>query len=195
MAGFNTKASLGQRRSKLISKIIWLNRWYITHTMGSWYGDQRGGGGQLLTLMTITFITITHCLAGSMVLPDGELIYISPPLVIGGRRGMEHILNNCLKASESSALRRQHMYVQIVSTLARSKTKFESDTLRKTVHVLHMIWISHMEFSEIYIIIKSCFYIVYAINAELLMMKFWYFLCSLAYIFTYKFSKTHLNWG
>ena len=60
--------------------------------IGSWYDVQRGGGGKLLTVMTIALLTRTHCLAGSMVLPYVEFIYISPPLRIGGRRGTEQRL-------------------------------------------------------------------------------------------------------
>ena len=70
MPGWHTKASLERRRPNLISKIISLKRWYITPTIGSWYGVQRGGGGLLLTLMTKHLMTTTHSLAGSMVLPD-----------------------------------------------------------------------------------------------------------------------------
>ena len=88
MSGWHIKASLGRRRPKLISTIICMKIWYITTKIGSWYGVQRGGGGKFLTLMMeLSWIT-THCLAGPMVLPDVELLYMSPPLRRRGRRGV-----------------------------------------------------------------------------------------------------------
>ena len=58
----------------------------------------------------------THCLAGSMVLPDVEFLYMSDPLIRGGRRGIVQRLNTCFKASARSAGRRRHVCVQIVQT-------------------------------------------------------------------------------
>ena len=194
MSGWHTKSSLGRRRSKLLSTIIWLNRWYITHTMGSWYSVQGGRGGQFLTLMKITLMTRTYCLAGSMVLPVVELFYMSPPLIIGGRRGMVNRLNTCFKASERSSGRRRRMCVWSVQTQMRSKMKCGSATLRQTVPVFHSTCIAHIPFSDKYIIIKSCFF--NAINAALLLIQVWCFLCSLQFVFYMQNAfKMHINWG
>ena len=42
-----------------------------------------------MTLMMITLMKRTHCLEILMVLPDAELIYMSPQLRRGGRIGIE----------------------------------------------------------------------------------------------------------
>ena len=86
---------------------------------------------------------------------------------------------------------RQWMCVRIVRTLMRSKMKCSSTTLRQTVTVLHSMRIAHTTFSEQYIIIKSCFYYFYSINAALLLIQFWYFLCILQYVFYMKNKNTH----
>ena len=80
VSGWHTKASLGRHRTKLISTIISLKRWYITPKIGSWCRVNRVGGGILLTLMTKPLTMKTSCLAGSMVLPDVEILYMWPPL-------------------------------------------------------------------------------------------------------------------
>ena len=121
--GWYTKASIGRRRPKPISTIIWLKRWYITHTIGSQYSVQRGGGRQLLTLMTITSMARTHCLAESMVLPDVEFLYMSPPLIRWGRRGLRQRLNTFINASARSSRRRRCMCVRIVRTQMWSKNE------------------------------------------------------------------------
>ena len=101
MSGWHTKALLGRRRSKLISTIIWMKIWYITHRIGSWYGVENRGGGQLLTLMIIISMTRIHCLARSIVIPGVELLYMWPPLRSGGRRSMVLRLNTWFKSSAS----------------------------------------------------------------------------------------------
>ena len=110
-----------------------------------------------------------------MVLPDLENHNMGPPLRRGGIKGMGHKLNTCFKASERSSRRRQHMYVQIVRTPMRSKMKCRSTTLRQNVPVLHSMYISHMTLSAKYIIIKSFLWIIYVINASLLLIQFWCF--------------------
>ena len=103
----------------------------------------------------------THCLAGSMVLPDVEFLYISPPLRIGGRKGMGKKLNNYFKASARSAGRRRLMCVRIARIKMRLKMKCRYATLRKTVPVFHRMCIAHMNFSDKYIIIKSCLFLFF----------------------------------
>ena len=137
--------------------------------IGSCYGVHRGGGGQLLIMMMIRSMTITPCLAQSMVLPYFKLIYMSTPLRLGGRRAMGHRLNNFFKASSKYGKRRRGMYVHIVWTQMRSKMKCGSATLIQTVSVLHSMCTSHMTCSEIYIIIKSCFFS--SINAALFLIQ------------------------
>ena len=104
-------------------------------------------------------MTTTHCLDGSMVLPDVELLYMSPPLRNVGRRGVVHRLNTCFKASARSSRRRRRMFVRIVRTQMKSEMKFGSATLRQTVPFFHRMCIAHMTFSDKYIRIKSCFLI------------------------------------
>ena len=131
----------------------------MTLKIGSCYGVQRGGGGQFLTLTMITLMTRNQCLTGLMVLSDVELLYISPPLRRGERREMVQRLNTCFKASARSPEKRRRMCVQIVRTQMRSKIKCGSATLRQTAPVLHIVCVSHMNFSDKYIRIKSRFYI------------------------------------
>ena len=147
ISGWHTKSSLGRHRPKLIFIVIFMNRWYITPTIGSWWGVQRGGGGILLTLMTKPWMMTTHCLGRSMVLPDVELLYMGPLLRRWQRRGMGHKLNTCFKTSARSNRRIWNMYVRIVRTLMRSKMKCGSVTLRQTVPILHSLCIAHMNFS------------------------------------------------
>ena len=91
-----------------------------------------------------------------MVLPDVEFLYMWPPLRKGGRVGMGQKLNTCFKASARSDGRRRRMCINILLTPMRSKIKCGSDTLRKTVPVLHSMCKAHMNFIDKYIIIKSC---------------------------------------
>ena len=117
-----------------------------------------GGRGQFMTLTMKPSMAKIHCLDGPMVLPDVELLYISPWLRIGGRRSMGQRPNTCFKASARSAGRIWHMCVQIVLTQMRSEMKCGSATLRKTVPVLHSICTAQMTFSDKYIIIKSFYF-------------------------------------
>ena len=41
---------------------------------------------EVIAAVAEPLLTTTHCLSGSMVLPDVELLYISPPLRRGGKR-------------------------------------------------------------------------------------------------------------
>ena len=183
ISGWRTRASLGQRRPRMISTIICMKRWYITPTIGSWYGVQIGVGGQLLTLTMKPLMTRTNCLDGSMVLPDVEFLYMSPPLKRGGiiRMGQRH--NTFFKAIARSDGRRWRICVRILRTHMRSKMKYGSVTSRKTVPIFHILCIAHMNFSEKYIIIKSLYiYIFMPSMQNYCWYKFDDFLCSLQYV-------------
>ena len=154
--------------------------------IGSWYEVKSVGGVQLLTVMKFTLMTRTHYLAVWMVLPYVELLYMSPPLRIGGRCGMGQRLNTCFKASTRSAVRISCMCVQIVRTPIRSKMKCGSATLRQTVPVLHSMCIAHMTLSAKYIIIKSCFLIFMPSMHHYCWYNFDAFLYILQYVFYMK---------
>ena len=154
MSGWHNNSSLAQRSSNMIYTILWLKRWYITHTIGLWCGMKRGGIGQLLNMMKITLVMRTHCLTGSMVFPDVWLFYMSPPLIKGGIIGIVQRLNTLFKASESSSGRRQNICVRIVRTHLRSWMKYGSTTPKQTITVLCTMCIAHMNFSDKFIIIK-----------------------------------------
>ena len=93
-----------------------MNILLITHTVGSRHGVQRGGGGQLLTMMMITSMTRNHYFSGSMVIPGVEFPYMSPPIIRGGIIGVGKRLNNCFKASARSAGKRRRMCVRNART-------------------------------------------------------------------------------
>ena len=131
-----------------------------------------GRRGNIVDSDEKTLMMTTPCLAGSMLLPYVELLYMLPPLRRGGRKGMGKKLNTCFKASASSDGRRRRMCVRNVRTQMRSEMKYDSATLRQTVPVLHSMCIEHMSFSDKYIIMEICFlYIFYAINAALLLIQ------------------------
>ena len=78
-------------------------------------------------------------------------------------------LNTCFKASARSVERRRRMCVRIMRTQMWSKMKCGSTNLRQTVSVLRSMYITHMTFSEKYIIYIFEFN---AINAALLLIQF-----------------------
>ena len=82
---------------------------------------------------------------------------------------MVQIINTFFKASKRYCGRIQRMCVRIVRTHMRSKMKCVSTNLIQTVSVLHSMCISHRNFSDKYIIIKSCFF--KAVNEALLLMQ------------------------
>ena len=117
-----------------------------------------GRRGNIVDSDEKTLTMTTPCLAGSMLLPYVELIYMLPPLRRGGRKGMGKKLNIFFQWSERSFGRIQHMCVRIVQTPMRSKMKCGSTTRRQTVPVLHSMWIAHMTLSTKYVRTKSCLF-------------------------------------
>ena len=143
----------------------------------------------MLTLMTKLLMTKTKCLDVSMVILDVGLLYMSPQLRRGGRKGMGQRLDTCFKASARSSGRRWRMCVWIVRTQMRSKMKFGPATLRQTVPVLYSMCIAHMTVGYKYVINKSCFSFILCHQCITICVS-----CSI-FINEKWQNKTHLNWG